>query len=253
MAALVVVWHRPMASDRATLTVTARERFGSRASRRLRAEGLVPGVVYGQGGEARPFQVPERELRHLLSEGQTLLDLKIDGGSAVPVVIKEQQNHPVRDQIIHLDCLEVRLDEEIQSEVPIELEGSDQAPGVREGGVLEHVTREVTVEALPTEIPERITVDVSEMDIGDTISLATVTPPSGAKFMVDDPEEITIATLSPPRIEEEPEVEEETELIGEDGEPIEAAEGEEGEEAAEGEGEAEGGDESGGDDEGGGE
>ncbi len=252
MAALVVVWHRLMASDRATLTVTAREQFGSRASRRLRAEGLVPGVVYGQGGEARPFQVPERELRHLLSQGLTLLDLKLDGGSAVPVVIKEPQNHPVRDQIIHLDCLEVRLDEEITSEVPIELEGSDQAPGVREGGVLEHVTREVTVEALPTEIPERLTVDVSAMDIGDTISLATVTPPSGAKFMVDDPEEITIATLSPPRVEEEPEVEEETELVGEDGEPIEGEEVPEGEEPAEGEAEA-GGDEGGGDDEGGGE
>jgi large subunit ribosomal protein L25 len=241
-----------MASDRATLTVNARDQFGSRASRRLRREGLVPGVVYGHGGDARPFQVPERQLRHLLAEGQTLIDLEIDGSKAVPVVIKEQQNHPVRDQIIHLDCLEVRLDEEIQSEVPIELEGADQAPGVREGGVLEHVTREVTVEALPTEIPERLTVDVSEMDIGDTISLATVTAPSGTKFMVDDPEEITIATLSPPRVEEEPEVEEETELVGEDGEPIEGEEVAEGEEAAEGEGEA-GGDEGGGDDEGGGE
>ena len=225
-----------MASDRVTLTVTQRELFGSRASRRLRREGFVPGVVYGQGGEARPFQVPERELRHLLAEGQTLIDLQLDGSKAVPVVIKEQQNHPVRDQIIHLDCLEVRLDEEIQSEVPIELEGSDQAPGVREGGVLEHVTREVTVEALPTEIPERITVDVSEMVIGDTISLATVTPPAATKFMVEDPEEITIATLSPPRVEEEPEVEEETELVGEDGEPIEGEEAAEGEEAEEGEG-----------------
>ncbi len=237
MAALVVVWHHLMASDRATLTVTARDRFGSRASRRLRAEGLVPGVVYGQGGEARPFQVPERELRHLLSEGQTLLDLKIDGGNAVPVVIKEQQNHPVRDQIIHLDCLEVRLDEEIQSEVPIELEGSDQAPGVREGGVLEHVTREVTVEALPTEIPERIEVDASGMVIGDTMTLESVFPPEGVKFMVDEPAEFTIATLSPPRVEEEPEpdLEEEAVLVGEDGEPIEPAEGEEGEEGDEGE------------------
>ena len=240
-----------MATDRATLTVSAREQFGSRASRRLRREGLVPGVVYGHGGDARPFQVPERELRHLLAEGHTLLDLQIDGDKAVPVVIKEQQQHPVRGEVIHLDCLEVRLDEAIESEVPIELEGADQAPGVREGGVLEHVTREVTVEALPTEIPERITVDVSEMEINDTISLASVTPPSGAKFMVDEPEEITIATLSPPRVEEEPEVEEETELVGEDGEPIEPAEGAEGEEPGEGEGE--GGEEGGGDDEGGGE
>jgi large subunit ribosomal protein L25 len=228
-----------MAADRATLTVSARETFGSRASRRLRREGLVPGVVYGKGGEAKPFQVPERELRQLLGEGHTLLDLKLDGGKAVPVVIKEEQRHPLRGEVLHLDCLEVRLDEEIQSEVPIELEGADNAPGVREGGVLEHVTREITVEALPTEIPELITVDVSEMVIGDTVSLATVTPPAGTKFMVDDPEEITIATLSPPRVEEEPEVEEEAELVGEDGEPIEGEEAPEGEEGAEEEGETE--------------
>jgi large subunit ribosomal protein L25 len=231
-----------MASDRAKLKVSPRDVFGSRASRRLRREGLVPGVVYGRGGDARPFQVPQRELRALLIEGHTLLDLELDGSKAVPVVIKEQQHHPVRGDVLHLDCLEVRLDEEIQSEVPIELEGSDQAPGVQEGGVLEHVTREVTVEALPTEIPERITVDVSEMTIGDTVSLATVTPPPGTKFMVDEPEEITIATLSPPRVEEEPEpeVEEEAELVGEGEEVPEGEEPPEGEPPAEGEAPAEG-------------
>jgi large subunit ribosomal protein L25 len=229
-----------MATDRATLKVSSRDVFGSRATRRLRREGLVPGVVYGKGDDARPFQVPARELRSVLLEGTTLLDLELEGSKAVPVVIKEQQRHPVRGDVLHLDCLEVRLDEEIESEVPIELEGTDQAPGVKEGGVLEHVTREITVEALPTEIPEQLTVDVSEMVIGDTVSLATVTPPAGTKFMVDDPEEITIATLSPPRVEEEPEpeLEEEAELVGEDGEPIEAEEGEEGEAPAEGEGEA---------------
>src|SRR5256885_1776255 len=240
-----------MAQGRTTLKVSPREIFGSRATRRLRREGIVPGVVYGQGGEARPFQVPERELRHVLQEGQTLLDLEVDGSSAVPVVIKEQQHHPVRGEVTHLDCLEVRLDEEIQAEVPIELEGADQAPGVREGGVLEHVTREVTVEALPTEIPERITVDVSEMEINDTINLASVSVPSGIKLMAEELEEITIATLSPPRVEEEPEpeLEEEAELVGEGEEAPEGeepAEGEaperEGEAAPEGEG---GGDESG--------
>ena len=224
-----------MAQTRPKLTVSEREVFGSRATRRLRREGFVPGVVYGQGGEARPFQVPARELRHVLAEGQTLLDLQLDGSKAVPVVIKEQQHHPVRGDVLHLDCLEVRLDEEIEAEVPIELEGADQAPGVREGGVLEHVTREVTVEALPTEIPERITVDVSDMDINDTINLASVTIPSAVKLMAEEPEEITIATLSPPRVEEEPEpeVEEEAELVGE-GEEVP-----EGEEAPEAEGEGE--------------
>jgi large subunit ribosomal protein L25 len=238
-----------MASQRATLTVSPRDTFGTRATRRLRKQGLIPGVVYGHGGDARPFQVSERDLRTLLGEGQTLLDLEIDGSKAVPVVIKEQQHHPLRGEIIHLDCLEVRLDEEIQAEVAIELEGAENAPGVREGGVLEHVGREVPVEALPTDIPEQIVVDVSEMEINDTISLETVTPPSGVKFMVDEPEEWTIATLSPPRVEEEPEpaVEEEAELVGEGEEGAEGAE-----EGAEGEGEG-GDDESGGDEGGGGE
>jgi large subunit ribosomal protein L25 len=226
-----------MAQTRAKLKVSQREVFGTRATKRLRRDGLVPGVVYGQGGDARPFQVPARELRTVLAEGQTLLDLELDGSKAVPVVIKEQQQHPVRGDVLHLDCLEVRLDEEIQAEVPIELEGADQAPGVREGGVLEHVTREVTVEALPTEIPERFTVDVSEMEISDTINLASVSVPSGVKLMAEELEEITIATLSPPRVEEEPEpeVEEEAELVGE-GEEV--PEGEEPPEGAEGEGEA---------------
>ena len=225
-----------MAQDRATLKVSNRDTFGSRATRRLRREGLVPGVVYGQGGEARPFQVSARDLRILLTEGHTLLDLELDGSKAVPVVIKEQQHHPVRGDVLHFDCLEVRLDEAIEAEVAVELEGADQAPGVREGGVLEHVTREVTVEALPAEIPERITVDVSDMDINDTINLASVAVPSGVKLMADDLEEITIATLSPPRVEEEPEpeVEEEAELVGE------GEEAPEGEEAAEGEVEREG-------------
>ena len=86
--------------------------------------------------------------------------------------------------------------------------------------MLEHVTREITVEALPTEIPDRIVVDVSAMEINDTVQLSAATPPEGVKFVAEDPEEVTIATLSPPRVEEEPEpaLEEETELVGEEGE-----------------------------------
>jgi large subunit ribosomal protein L25 len=150
------------------------------------------------------------------------------------VVVKEQQQHPVRDEIQHIDLQEVKLDEEIQADVAIELEGTEDAPGVKEGGVLEHVTREITVEALPTEIPERLVADVSEMQINDTVVLSAIEAPEGVKFVADDLEEITIATLSPPRVEEEPEteVEEEAELVGEEGEAP----------AEEGEGEPEGGD-----------
>ena len=237
--------HRPRRLRLASQPPPAPRR--ARARRRLRARR-----------RGRPFQVPARELRTLLGEGHTLLDLKIDGAAAVPVVIKEQQHHPLRGDVVHVDCLEVRLDEKIESEVTIELEGADQAPGVREGGVLEHVGREVTVEALPTDIPENFIVDVSGMEIGDTVTLEVVIVPDGVEFALGEdvsPEEITIATLSPPRVEEEPEpeLEEEAELVGEDGEPIEAPEGEEAPEAeapAEGEG-GEGGGGEGGDEDGG--
>jgi large subunit ribosomal protein L25 len=219
-----------MAASRSTLKVASRAQFGSRASRRLRGEGLVPGVVYSGGSEATPFQVQEREVRTIIAEGAALFDLEVEGSKAVPVVVKEQQMHPVRGNLQHIDLQEVNLDEKIQAEVAIELEGADDAPGVKGGGVLEHVTREITVEALPTEIPDRILVDVSEMEINDTLQLSIVQAPQGVTFVADDPEEITIVTLSPPRVEEvpEPEVEEEAELVGEgeEGEGEEAAEGE---------------------------
>ncbi len=240
-----------MASDRATLEVSARTEFGSRTARRLRREGLVPGVVYSGGSEARAFSVPERDVRTALATGGALLDLTFDGGTAEPVVVKEQQRHPLRGQLVHIDLQVVRLDQAIQSEVAIELLGVEEAPGVKEGGVLEHITHQINVEALPTDIPESIPVDVSGMEIGDTMQLDSVIAPEGVTFALGEgveAEEVTIATLNPPRVEEEPEpeLEEEAELVGEDGEPIEAPEGEA--EAAEGEGDAEAGDDGGGDD-----
>ncbi|HEY6145580.1 MAG TPA: 50S ribosomal protein L25 [Solirubrobacterales bacterium] len=225
-----------MASKRSTLKAAPRADFGSRSSRRMRRDGLVPGVVYSGGSEATPFQVVERDVRNVLSEGAALFDLEIEGSKAVPVVIKDEQHHPVRGSIQHLDLMQVRLDEAIQAEVLLELEGVEVAPGVKGGGVLEHVTREITIEALPTQIPDNIVVDVSAMEINDTLQLSTITPPEGVKFVADDPEEITIVTLSPPRVEEvEPEVEEETELIGE-GEG-ESAEGDGGGDSGDSEGE----------------
>jgi large subunit ribosomal protein L25 len=207
-----------MADARTTLKVAPRTEFGSRTSRRMRREGLVPGVVYAGGSEATHFQVSERDVRTVIAEGAALFDLSVDGGKARPVVIKEQQLHPVRGTLRHIDLQEVKLDEAIQAEVTIELEGVDDAPGVKASGVLEHVTREITVEALPTDIPDRIVVDVSAMEINDTLQLSSIEAPSGVTFVVEEDEEITIATLAPPRVEEAaPEVEEETELVGETG------------------------------------
>ncbi len=182
----------------------------------------MPGVVYSGGSEATAFQVSEREVRTIIHEGAALFDLEIEGSKAVPVVVKEQQLHPVRGSIQHIDLQQVKLDEAIEADVAIELEGVEASPGVKGGGVLEHVTREITVEALPTDIPDRIVLDVSAMEINDTLQLSVVTAPDGVSFVADDLEEVTIVTLSPPRVEEvvEPEVEEETELVGD------AAEGE---------------------------
>lgn len=216
-----------MSSNRATLNATTRTDFGTRISRRLRREGKVPGVVYSDGNEAISFQVESREARVILAEGHALFDLQIEGSDAVPVVIKEQQHHPVRGDLQHLDLQQVDLNQAIQAEVAVELTGDDVSPGVKQGGVLEHVTREVTVEALPTAIPDSITLDVSEMEINDTLTLEDLTAPEGVALVAEDPAEVTLVTLSPPRIEAEPEedLEGEPEVVGE------AEEG--GEEAAE--------------------
>lgn len=215
-----------MATESSALTVSSREPSGSRAARRLRREGNVPGIVYGGGSEPVPFQVDARELRLALQHAGAVLELSIDGGQSSPVVVKELVRHPVGGQATHVDLLRVRLDVAIQATVALELTGAEDAPGVKEGGVLEHVTREVTVEALPNDIPDRIEYDVSEMVIGDTVMFSQLTAPPNVQLIGD--EETTIATLTPPRlqIEEEPEIEEETELVGEEGEEAEAPEAE---------------------------
>jgi large subunit ribosomal protein L25 len=218
-----------MASTATKLDVISRTADGSRAARRLRRTGRVPGVVYGGSDEAVGFDVDARELRVALASVGAVLDLSIDGAKATPVVLKEAQRDPVRGQTIHVDLLRVRLDQAIQTTVALELTGADDAPGVKEGGVLEQIMRELNVEALPTAIPEAIVHAVGEMQIGDTIGLAAVAMPEGVTLL-DEVEEAVVATLSPPRlqVEEEPEVEAETELVGEGEEGPEAEAAEEG-------------------------
>lgn len=216
-----------MSSDRATLPAQPRTDFGSRSSRRLRRSGTVPGVVYSDGDEAVAFQAAGSDLRVILTEGHALFDIAIEGSDPVPVVIKEQQHHPVRGDLEHIDLQKVRLDRAIEAEVSIELEGADTAPGVKQGGVLEHTLREVMVEALPTAIPDSLVLDISELEINDSIALDRVILPEGVALAVAEPAEITVATISPPRVEEEPsagEVEEEVGIVGE--EEAAAAEGE---------------------------
>jgi large subunit ribosomal protein L25 len=217
--------------QRPTLEAEERPEQGSRATRRLRREGFVPGIVYGGGKpDCQMFKVGSRELRAALHGGSAVIDLKIAGGKAMPVIVKDTQNHPVRGEVLHLDLLEVNLNETIQAPVSVELVGGEDAPGAKEGGVIEQVTRELNIEALPTDIPENITVDVSQLEAAATLLLSELTAPQGVTFL-DDPDDTIIATITiPTEVPEEPEVEEETALVG-DGE---AAEGEEAAAQAEG-------------------
>ena len=143
------------------------------------------------------------------------------------MVLKETQRDPVRGETTHVDLLRVRLDKPIHAVVPLELTGVDDTPGVKEGGILEQLTRELNIEALPTEIPESIVHELGDLNIGDSLALEAITVPEGVTLL--DDLATTVASVSAPRlqIEEESELESETELVGESG-------GESGEAAADG-------------------
>jgi large subunit ribosomal protein L25 len=224
-----------MAGERTKLTVSQRERLGSSETRRLRKRGLVPGVLYGRG-EPVAIAVEERELRRALTGAgglHSILDVQIDGtGTAHASILKDYQVDKVRGHVTHVDLQEVRLDQPIHATVTVHLHGGEDAPGVREGGVLSQPLRELNVEALPLEVPEHIDLDVSHMEVGGTLRVADVQVPDGVTLL-DDPETV-VATVTAPTREVEPEpTEEELEAA-----EAEAAEGAAAEEGAEGEPEA---------------
>jgi large subunit ribosomal protein L25 len=228
-----------MADGRPTLEAEPRTEQGSRSSRRLRRAGFVPGVVYGGDSDNITFKVDAHDLRAALVASSAVIDLKVDGGKEIPVIVKEQQLHPVRGEVLHIDLLEVNLNVKIHAPVRVELTGADEAPGVTEGGVMSQEANELNIEALPTDIPDHITVDVSGLEAAGTLHLSELTAPEGVTFL-DDPETIIATVTVPTEVPEEPEIEEETALVGEDGEPL--AEGDadaEGEPDAESAGEGE--------------
>jgi large subunit ribosomal protein L25 len=205
-----------MAQSQSTaLQVAPREAAGSREARRLRRTGGIPGVVYGGGEDPLSFSVHERTLRHALANAGAVMELTIEGGGSTPVVVKELVRHPVNNSMVHIDLLRVRLDVKIQATVFLELTGIDDAPGTKEGGVLEQPLRELNIEALPNDLPDLLTHDVSEMQIGDTLTVEALAVP-GSLTLLDEPETV-VATLSPPRlqVESDDEIESETEVIGE--------------------------------------
>jgi large subunit ribosomal protein L25 len=228
-----------VAGERVKLPVTERTRLGSAESRRLRRQGLVPGVLYGRSDPVA-ICVGERELRAALSTqagSHAVLDVAIDGGSEHSAILKEYQRDRVRGTITHVDLQEIRLDQVIHSAVAVTLVG--EPVGVKEGGVLSQVVNEVHVEGLPLEIPQHLDVDVSGMHIGDSLRLAELQVPDTITVL-DDLESTVLATVTMPTRVEEPEVEEaEGEEVAEGEEPEGAAEGAEPAAAEEGGGEAE--------------
>jgi large subunit ribosomal protein L25 len=226
-----------VAGERFRLEVKERERLGSSDSRRLRKQGLIPGVLYGKTS-TRAFAVDERQLRSALTGSSGLhavLDVVLEGQTTPhSSILKEYQRDPIRGHIRHIDLQEVRLDVAIQATVNVHLHGAEDAPGIKEGGVLSQPASTITVEALPLEVPESIEADVSGMEIGDTLRLEDLPRIEGVTFL-DDLHETVIANVSAPIVEVEPEVEE---VEGEEGEPGEEAEGEAEGAAPEAEGEA---------------
>jgi large subunit ribosomal protein L25 len=223
-----------VSNERVTLEVRERgvDQRGTRTVRRLRREGMIPGVLYGEG-RSTAIVVAERELRNALTGPgglHAIVDVLVDGRETPHhAVLKELQQHPVRGTVQHVDFHEVRLDRPIQTAVTVYLVGD--SVGVNAGGVLTQVARELHVEALPMEVPERVEADVTDLDIGDTLRLSDLSAIDGVTFL-DDLEETVIANVAAPRSEAELE-----ELLAPEAEELE--EGEEPVEGEEPEGEVE--------------
>jgi large subunit ribosomal protein L25 len=218
-----------VAGERVKLSVAERTKLGSAESRRLRRQGLVPGVLYGRSDPVA-ICIGERDLRAALTTSggtHAVLDVAIDGGREHPAILKEFQRDKVRGTITHVDLQEVRLDQPITAAVAISLAG--EAAGAKEGGVLSQVTMEVHVEALPLEVPQHLELDVAELHIGESVRIGDLSIPDGVTLL-DDPETVVATVTMPTRVEEAEaeavEGEEPAEAAGEaEGVEAEAAEG----------------------------
>ncbi len=201
------------------MNVSVRHKTGKEIAKKLRRNGLIPAIIYGPGTEPIPLAVRANELKKVLFRyrgEQILFNLTLeDNGSSVQkmALVKELQYHPVTDEILHVDFYEISMEREVEVEVPIEVVG--KAKGVERGGHLQLLLHTMTVSCLPGAIPDRIEVDVSDLDIGDVIHVRDLTPPEGVRYL-DNPEEPVVTILAPEE-EEVPAAEEEVEASPESG------------------------------------
>ena len=198
------------------LTAETRSERGSRPAGRLRRTGKVPAVVYGLDTDPISVTVPERDLSHLLAgEGgaNTLIRLQVDGNEQLTLA-RQIQRHPTRGDLVHVDFVRIRRDVAVTAEVPLHLVG--EAPGSRDGGLVEQLIFSLTIEAKPADIPNVVEVDISRLEIGDQIRIAEVFVAEGVDFRHED-DELVVQVVAP-RLAD----------------VVQTAEGEEGAEGAEG-------------------
>lgn len=216
-----------------------REAQGTGASRRLRKEGWTPAIVYGAGKPPQNLTVEHKELyRQMGYEAfySHILTLDVEGKQE-QVVIKAVQRHPAKKQILHADFLRVQADQAIRVRVPLHFDGEEIAPGVKTGGgVIEHLLNEVEVECLPRHLPEYLTVDVSKLEVGETIHMSDLVMPEGAELVeLKHDNDAGVVSIHVPRVEKE----EDEEATEEGDQPAEDED-----QAGEGDGEESGDDES---------
>jgi large subunit ribosomal protein L25 len=218
-----------MADDIILVAETGRS-TGSPASRRLRATGRIPAVLYGRGADPASISVEWRDLRSALTTDKglnALLTLKI-GSKSTKAIVKEMQRHPVRRDVLHVDFLAVDVDKPITTDVPLVVEGEPEKV-IRDDGVVEQILNVLIVTAKPDAIPGHIAVDVSDLEIGQHITVGDLELPADVTTEADPEETIVTAKLTSLALAEEEEEEE-----GEEGEEEEGAEGEGAEGAGEG-------------------
>jgi large subunit ribosomal protein L25 len=221
----------------AILQAEPRTETGKGPAHRLRASGRVPAVLYGAGVDATPIHVSALDLLHVfhaMGQASVLVDLKLDGSEYLTIA-REIQRDLIHNRFIHIDFMAVNRDEKIT--VSVELHEVGESEGVHAGGVIEHHLREVEIECLPANVPQRVEFDISGMKIGDSVRIGDLTPPEGVEFLTD-PDTMILAVVEPAVMDTELDLA----VAGEEApeEAAEAAEEAEGEEALEGEAAPEG-------------
>ena len=188
-----------MAGEIPDLVATERTGTGKGAARQARRDGLVPGIVYGGGTDPLPINVPYNLLFKKLKEGRflaTLFNLKVDGHDDVRVICRNVQRDVVKDLPTHLDLMRLKRTTKIALYIPVEIEGEDDCPGIRKGGVLTMVRPEVEVRVTAGDIPEKIVASVAGLEVNDTLTISMIDLPAGAKPTID--RDFVVANIQPP-------------------------------------------------------